>query len=148
MRKSGSRIFCDIDRIHSDPFAAICRNGNPTVFIRNRKLPLDDLTFSISFCKSYSFSMTNPVKCSLIPSLHLACIPVLYRFLQNRWKFSSIAAINSVAVFSGSGSSLQYSATASFAAARSSSAPRLENLLLRTAAIYVSFRASLGLPAS
>ena len=47
MRKSGSRIFCDIDRIHSDPFAAICRNGNPTVFIRNRKMPLDDLTFSM-----------------------------------------------------------------------------------------------------
>ena len=47
MRKSGSRIKCDVDRIHSDSFVEFCRNGNPNVFVRNRKMPLDDLTFSM-----------------------------------------------------------------------------------------------------
>ena len=47
MRKSGSRIKCDVDRIHSDSFVEFCRNRNPNVFIRNRKMPLDDLTYSM-----------------------------------------------------------------------------------------------------
>ena len=47
MRKSCSRIKCDIDRIHSDSFVEFCRNGNPNVFVRNRKMPLDDLAFSM-----------------------------------------------------------------------------------------------------
>ena len=47
MRNSGSRIKYDVDRIHSDPFIELCRNGNPNVFVRNRKMPLEDLTFSM-----------------------------------------------------------------------------------------------------
>ena len=47
MRKSGSRIKCDVDRIHSDSFVEFCRNGNPNIFVRNRKMPLDDLAFSM-----------------------------------------------------------------------------------------------------
>ena len=47
MRKSGNRIIRDIDRIHSEPFTLLCRNGNANVFVRNRKMPLDDLTFSM-----------------------------------------------------------------------------------------------------
>ena len=47
MRKSGSRIKCDADRIHSDSFVEFCRNGNPNIFVRNRKMPLDDLAFSM-----------------------------------------------------------------------------------------------------
>ena len=47
MRKSGTRIQSDIGRIHSDGFAGLCRNGNPNVFVRNRKMPLDDLAFSM-----------------------------------------------------------------------------------------------------
>ena len=47
MRKSGSRIKCDADRIHSDPFVEFCRNGNPNIFVRNRKMPLDDPAFSM-----------------------------------------------------------------------------------------------------
>ena len=47
MRKSGSRITYDVDRIHSEPFIELCRNGNPNVFVRNRKMPLDDLAFSM-----------------------------------------------------------------------------------------------------
>ena len=47
MRNSGSRIKRDIDRIHSDPFTDLCRNGIQNVFVRNRKMPLDDLAFSM-----------------------------------------------------------------------------------------------------
>lgn len=47
MRKSGIRIRSDIGRIHSDGFAGICRNGKPNVFVRNRKMPVDDLAFSM-----------------------------------------------------------------------------------------------------
>lgn len=47
MRKSGTRIRSDIGRIHSDGFADICRNGNRNVFVRNRKMPLQDLAFSM-----------------------------------------------------------------------------------------------------
>lgn len=47
MRKSSSRIKCDVDRIHSDSFAEFCRNGIPNVFVRNRKMPVDDLAFSM-----------------------------------------------------------------------------------------------------
>ena len=57
MRKSGSRIFCDIDRIHSDLFATLCRNGNQNVFVRNRKMPLDDLTFSMINRKGLSLKL-------------------------------------------------------------------------------------------
>ena len=57
MRKSGSRIFSDIDRIHSDLFATICRNGNPNAFVRNRKMPLDDLTFSMINRKGISLKL-------------------------------------------------------------------------------------------
>ena len=47
MRNSGSRIIRDVDRIHSDPFAILCRNGKTNVFVRKRKMPLDDLTYSM-----------------------------------------------------------------------------------------------------
>lgn len=47
MRKSGSRIICDVNRIRSDPFAELCRNGKQNVFVRKRKMPLDDLAFSM-----------------------------------------------------------------------------------------------------
>ena len=47
MKKSGTRIRADISRIHSDNFTEICRNGKSNVFVRNRKMPLDDLAFSM-----------------------------------------------------------------------------------------------------
>ena len=47
MRKSGFRIQSDVVRIHSDRFVEYCRNGNPRAFIRKRKMPIDDLTFSM-----------------------------------------------------------------------------------------------------
>ena len=47
MKKSGTRIRADISRIHSDNFTEICRNGKSNVFVRNRKMPLDDPAFSM-----------------------------------------------------------------------------------------------------
>jgi len=47
VRKSGTRIRSDIRRIHSDDFIGLCRNGKTNVFVRNRKMPMDDLAFSM-----------------------------------------------------------------------------------------------------
>ena len=47
MRNSGTRIKYDVDRIHSEPFTELCRNGHPNVFVRNRKMPPEDLAFSM-----------------------------------------------------------------------------------------------------
>jgi len=47
VRKSGTRIQSDIYRIHSDSFVEFCRNGKPNIFVRKRKMPVDDLAFSM-----------------------------------------------------------------------------------------------------
>lgn len=47
MRNSCSRILNDVERIHSDLFAELCRNEKSNVFIRRRKMPLEDLTYSM-----------------------------------------------------------------------------------------------------
>lgn len=57
MRKADYRIKSDIHRIHSDPFADICRNGNPCAFTHSRKMPHDDLTFSMINRKGLTLSM-------------------------------------------------------------------------------------------
>ena len=57
MRKADYRIKSDVLRIHSDPFADICRNGNPCAFTRSRKMPYDDLTFSMINRKGLTLSM-------------------------------------------------------------------------------------------
>ena len=57
MRKSGTRIKSDIGRVHSDVFADLCRNGSPNVFVRNRKMPLDDLAFSMINRKGLSLKL-------------------------------------------------------------------------------------------
>lgn len=47
MRKSGTRIRSDISRVHSDSFVCLCRNGRTNVFVRKRKMPPEDLAFSM-----------------------------------------------------------------------------------------------------
>lgn len=47
MRKSGDRVKTDIRTIHSDAFTEVCRGERSTAFVRNRKMPLDDLIFSM-----------------------------------------------------------------------------------------------------
>ncbi len=43
MKDSQKRTCCDISLIHQDEFHDFCRNGNPSSFIRNRKMPLANL---------------------------------------------------------------------------------------------------------
>ena len=57
MRKSDCRIKGDVNRIHSDMFADICRNGNPCAFTRTRKMPYDDLAFSMINRKGLTLTM-------------------------------------------------------------------------------------------
>lgn len=57
MRKSGTRIQSDIGRIHSDEFVGLCRNGKSNIFIRNRKMPVDDLAFSMINRKGLTLKM-------------------------------------------------------------------------------------------
>ncbi len=47
VRKSGIRIRSDISRIHSDCFVEHCRNGKTNAFVRNRKMPVTDLAYSM-----------------------------------------------------------------------------------------------------
>lgn len=47
MKNSQKRTCCDISLIHQDEFHDFCRNGNPSSFIRNRKMPLSDLLFTM-----------------------------------------------------------------------------------------------------
>ena len=57
MRKSGTRIQSDIGRIHSDGFVGLCRNGKPNAFVRKRKMPVDDLAFSMINRKGLTLKM-------------------------------------------------------------------------------------------
>ena len=47
MKNSQKRTCCDISLIHQGEFQDFCRNGNPSSFIRNRKMPLADLLFTM-----------------------------------------------------------------------------------------------------
>jgi len=47
MKNSQKHACCDISLIHQDEFHDFCRNGNPASFIRNRKMPLTDLMFTM-----------------------------------------------------------------------------------------------------
>ncbi len=47
MRKSGTRINYDIGKINSSSFVEFCRNGKANAFVRNRKMPVNDLTYSM-----------------------------------------------------------------------------------------------------
>ena len=47
MKDSQKRTCCDISLIHQDEFHDFCRNGNLSSFIRNRKMPLTDLLFTM-----------------------------------------------------------------------------------------------------
>ena len=47
MKNSQKHTCCDISLIHPDEFHDFCRNGNPASFIRNRKMPLTDLMFTM-----------------------------------------------------------------------------------------------------
>ena len=47
MKHSQKRIFMDIEKMISDEFKAFCRSGNKNYFTRIRKMPLQDLLFTM-----------------------------------------------------------------------------------------------------
>lgn len=47
MRKTGRRIQKDVSIIRSEDFLILCRNGRCNVFVRNRKMPPEDLVLSM-----------------------------------------------------------------------------------------------------
>lgn len=47
MRKSQRLFTDDLLSIKSNAFAELCRNGNPNVLVRKRKMPLEDLIYSM-----------------------------------------------------------------------------------------------------
>lgn len=47
MKMSQKRAYSDIRYIHSEDFQVFCRNNNPSFFIRKRKMPLEDLLFTM-----------------------------------------------------------------------------------------------------
>lgn len=47
MKHSQKRIFMDIEKMTSDEFKAFCRSGNKNYFTRIRKMPLQDLLFTM-----------------------------------------------------------------------------------------------------
>ena len=57
MRKSQSRFLKDQADILSDSFLEICRNGNSKVLIRKRKMPVEDLIYSMINRKGLSLKL-------------------------------------------------------------------------------------------
>ena len=47
MKHSQKRTFMDIEKMSSDEFKAFCRSGNKNHFTRIRKMPLQDLLFTM-----------------------------------------------------------------------------------------------------
>lgn len=47
MKHSQKRTFMDIEKMSSDEFKVFCRSGNKNHFIRIRKMPLQDLLFTM-----------------------------------------------------------------------------------------------------
>ena len=57
MRKSGSRFLTDNDMVRSEQFTQMCRGNRVNVFVRNRKMPVSDLVFSMINRKGLTLKM-------------------------------------------------------------------------------------------
>ena len=57
MRTSNKRFYDDELRINSELFAEVCRNGNENVFVRNRKMPWNDLAYTLIYRKGITLNM-------------------------------------------------------------------------------------------
>lgn len=57
MRNSGRRFITDNDMLRSEHFTRMCRGDRANVFIRNRKMPVSDLIFSMINRKGLTLKM-------------------------------------------------------------------------------------------
>ena len=64
MKHSQKRIFMDIEKMTSDEFKAFCRSGNKNYFTRIRKMPLQDLLFTMINRKGLTLALELLIKSS------------------------------------------------------------------------------------
>lgn len=57
MRKSQNRFLKDQANILSESFLDVCRNGNANVLVRKRKMPVEDLIYSMINRKGLTLKM-------------------------------------------------------------------------------------------
>lgn len=57
MRKSQNRFLKDLANILSESFLDVCRNGNANVLVRRRKMPVEDLIYSMINRKGLTLKM-------------------------------------------------------------------------------------------
>ena len=57
MRNSGGRFITDTDMLHSEQFTDRCRGNRANEFVRNRKMPVSDLVFSMINRKGLTLKM-------------------------------------------------------------------------------------------
>ena len=72
MKHSQKRIFMDIEKMTSDEFKAFCRSGNKNYFTRIRKMPLQDLLFTMINRKGLTLALElrNYMKLIKLMTLH------------------------------------------------------------------------------
>ena len=64
MKHSQKRTFMDIEKMTSDEFKAFCRSGNKNYFTRIRKMPLQDLLFTMINRKGLTLALELLIKSS------------------------------------------------------------------------------------
>ena len=64
MKHSQKRTFMDIEKMSSDEFKAFCRLGNKNHFTRIRKMPLQDLLFTMINRKGLTLALELLIKSS------------------------------------------------------------------------------------
>ena len=88
MNNSLKRACCDISLIHQVEFQDFCRNGNPSSFIRNRKMPLTDLLFTMLNRKGITLS---PEPGNYMKTAHPGMEIAKTGYLKQRMKLNPLA---------------------------------------------------------
>ena len=87
MKHSQKRTFMDIEKMSSDEFKAFCRLGNKNHFTRIRKMPLQDLLFTMINRKGLTLALELRNYMKLIKNLwkDLNTLPLM-RLLMKKIK--------------------------------------------------------------
>ena len=88
MKNSQKHTCCDISLIHQDEFHDFCRNGNPASFIRNRKMPLTDLMFTMINRRGITLSLELR---NYMKTAHLGMEISKPGYLKQRMKLNPLA---------------------------------------------------------
>ena len=69
MRKSQNRLLKDQNNILSDVFLEVCRGGKTNTLVRRRKMPLEDLVYSMINRNGLTHHFIRNAKCPVVVSL-------------------------------------------------------------------------------